>query len=64
MMTEPSGEILGMGELARRLGISKNLVAQWMRRAKLPEPDWRLEMGPVWRASTIDAWEQTKPEPE
>lgn len=53
-------ELLGPGELAKRLGIAKNLVHQWLLRGKLPEPDWRLEMGPVWRAATIDAWESTR----
>jgi DNA-binding transcriptional regulator YiaG len=52
--------MLGTAELAAHLGISRELTSQWFRRAKLPEPDQRLAMGPVWRVETILAWERAR----
>jgi predicted DNA-binding transcriptional regulator AlpA len=48
--------VLGAAELAERLGVSRELVSQWLKRGKLPEPDQRLAMGPVWRETTITTW--------
>ena len=55
-----SGRLLGTAELAERLGVSRELVSQWLKRGKLPEPDERLAMGPVWRESTISRWEEER----
>jgi predicted DNA-binding transcriptional regulator AlpA len=47
---------MGIAEIAQRAGVSRQTVAQWHVRKKLPEPDARLAMGPVWRETTIEAW--------
>jgi predicted DNA-binding transcriptional regulator AlpA len=49
-------KLYGIAEIAQALGVSRGLVAQWYRRGKLPEPDARLAMGPVWTAATIEPW--------
>ena len=50
------GALYGEYEVARSLGVSPGLVAQWFKRGKLPEPTARLAMGPVWNASAIEPW--------
>lgn len=52
--------LLGIAELAARLGAKPETVAQWHRRGKLPPPDARLAMGPVWTETTIVAWERAR----
>lgn len=47
---------MGIAEIAQRVGASRQTVAQWHRRDKLPPPDAWLAMGPVWRESTVEAW--------
>jgi len=48
--------LYGIAEIARALGCSRALVAQWHRRGKLPEPSARLSMGPVWSGRRIEPW--------
>jgi predicted site-specific integrase-resolvase len=48
--------LYGIAEIARALGVSRGLVAQWHKRGKLPEPTARLASGPVWTAKTIEPW--------
>ena len=52
--------LLGIAELATRLGISQSAVSQRLRRGALPPPDARLAMGPVWTEATIVEWERTR----
>jgi predicted DNA-binding transcriptional regulator AlpA len=52
--------LLGIAEIAARLGVPRATVAQWHVRGKLPEPDARLAMGPVWREQTIATWERKR----
>lgn len=47
---------VGIAEIAERLGVPRQTVAQWHLRKKLPAPDARLAMGPVWREETVTAW--------
>jgi predicted DNA-binding transcriptional regulator AlpA len=52
-----------VSEIAEALGVSRNTVAQWYRRGKLPEPDRMLAMGPVWTGRRIERWiEKTREE--
>jgi len=54
--TNEIGPFVGIAEIAKALGVSRGLVAQWYKRGKLPEPTARLAMGPVWTAEAIDPW--------
>jgi hypothetical protein len=49
-------KLYGVSEIAQALGVSPGLVAQWHKRGKLPEPDARLAMGPVWAARSVEPW--------
>jgi DNA-binding transcriptional regulator YiaG len=48
--------ILGFAELAEILGGTKQQVANWGRRKKLPKPDFKLAATPCWWVMTIDDW--------
>lgn len=48
----------GLTEIAHALGAKPRTVAVWLSRGKLPEPDSRLAMGPVWTARRIEPWIQ------
>jgi len=50
--------LLGIAEIAARLGVPRVTVAQWRVRGKLPEPTAMLAMGPVWDEATIAEWER------
>lgn len=52
--------LLGLAELAARLGMPPATVRQWSRRGKLPPPDQQLAMGPVWTEATIERWERAR----
>lgn len=52
--------IYGIAEIGEALGARKETVAQWHHRGRLPEPDFRLAMGPVWLAQTIEPWIEGK----
>lgn len=45
--------LYGITEIAREIGISPDTVSVWRTRGKLPEPDFVLAMGPIWKAGTI-----------
>jgi predicted DNA-binding transcriptional regulator AlpA len=47
---------MGAGEIARRLGLSRQRVQQLAERDDWPEPYDELAMGRVWRISDIEAW--------
>lgn len=51
-----SAQLMGISEIAERLGVSKSRVSQLLRAGELPEPKQRLAMGPVWHASVIERW--------
>lgn len=49
-------DLVGIAEIAIRLDVQRATVDQWRRRGVLPEPEWDLAGGPIWRWSTIRAW--------
>lgn len=54
----PDGSaLLGVSEVANRLGVKVNTVQVWRRRhPDFPKPLTDLAGGPIWWAPDIDAW--------
>jgi predicted site-specific integrase-resolvase len=52
--------LYGIAEIAETLGVTRNLVALWHHRGKLPPPDQVLKAGPVWTGETIGPWLRSK----
>ncbi|MEH0928716.1 helix-turn-helix transcriptional regulator [Micromonospora sp. CPCC 205558] len=48
--------LYGRGEIARRLGVSRQRAAEIMARPDFPEPYDVLGMGAVWRIEDVEAW--------
>jgi hypothetical protein len=58
---EPEG-YLGVTEVARELGVSRQRVSELRARSGFPSPIAELAAGPVWKASSlrrfVDSWER------
>lgn len=48
--------VMGLQEIADRLGVSRDTPSQWRKRGRLPEPDLWASGQPLWWQSTIDEW--------
>lgn len=48
--------LCGIAEAAKLLGVQRATVDKWRVRGVLPDPDYALEGGPVWWASTLRRW--------
>lgn len=55
--------LMGIAEIAEALNQKRGTVSQWHRRGKLPPPDATLKMGAVWRAETIERWQESESTP-
>ena len=54
-------EILDANALAQRLGLSRNTIFTYLQRGsfhRVPKPDRRLSMGPIWYEISVRNWEQ------
>lgn len=49
-------DVVDVAEIAHRLGVRRQTVHQWRHRDVLPDPDWPLDVGPVWLWDTIERW--------
>lgn len=49
-------ELVGLAEIAERLGRSRSVVDQWKWRHRLPEPACEVGGRPAWDWATIEAW--------
>lgn len=49
-------ELATGGDIARRLGVSRERVRQLAQRDDFPEPLGRLGRGQVWRWADVEAW--------
>lgn len=49
-------ELVGIAEVAERLGWPRRRVTEWHRQGKLPPPLAVLQAGPVWRRQDIEAF--------
>jgi predicted DNA-binding transcriptional regulator AlpA len=58
----PDGSaLLGVTEIAARLGVKPNTVSIWrIRHATFPAPIVELSMGAVWYWPDIDAWAEKR----
>lgn len=48
--------VYGLAELARAAGVKPRTMSGYLARRQCPDPDVRLESGPVWFAETVEAW--------
>jgi prophage regulatory protein len=48
-------DVMGLAEIARRLGISKRYARELAGKKGFPDPT-RLEMGQVWSVEDVEAW--------
>lgn len=51
-----SGGLVGAGEIARLLGVSRQRVQQLAQRPDFPEPVAVLDMGKVWSSADVERW--------
>lgn len=63
-MSRPDCELVGVGEIADLLGVSKQRVDQLRRdkrrRVLFPEPIAELRAGPVWAKRDVVAWDNER----
>lgn len=49
-------ELVGVSEIADRLGVSRARVHQLAKRADWPEPVARLSAGTIWLRADVERW--------
>lgn len=52
-------DIVGLKEIAERLGVKQQTAAAWRHRGLLPPPEGRVSGAPAWQWQTIEAWALT-----
>jgi hypothetical protein len=50
-------DLVGITQIAERLGPPRGTVDSWRSRGQLPEPDHMLGIHPVWEWRTITEWQ-------
>ncbi len=56
-------EVLDATALATRLGIKRDTVLAYLSRrnyGRIPRPNRKLAMGPIWYAGAVGEWESSK----
>ena len=48
--------LLGIADIAERLGVKRATVDVWRNRGIMPEPSMIVARTPMWSADTTDAW--------
>ena len=58
----PGPEVLGVAEIAVRIGLKPSTVRVMSSRGQLPEPDILVNDGntKLWLLKTIDDWDETR----
>ncbi len=51
-----AASLLGLAEIAQKLGISKRTALSYTQRSDFPEPIARLASGSVWETSSVEQW--------
>lgn len=49
-------DLMGIAEIAERLGVTKSRADQLVRQQGFPAPAARLKMGIIWEAADVEAW--------
>lgn len=52
----PELDIVGLKEIAERLGVKQQTAAAWRHRGLLPPPEGTVSGAPAWQWRTIEAW--------
>jgi hypothetical protein len=52
----PELDIVGVKEIAERLGVKQQTAAAWRHRGLLPPPEGTVSGAPAWRWQTIEEW--------
>jgi predicted DNA-binding transcriptional regulator AlpA len=50
------GKFVGIAEIAAMLNLSRSTVRTMRTRNQLLEPDFEIQMGPVWRKRRVESW--------
>ena len=56
MSTEVPLDVVGIKEIAIRLGVKQQTAAQWKYRKLLPDPEGYVSGAACWRWSRIESW--------
>jgi hypothetical protein len=49
-------DLVDIERVAARLLVKRETVRMWRHREILPDPEWYLNGGPIWRWETIERW--------
>ncbi len=49
-------DLVGVDDIASRLGVQPRIAANWYATRALPDPDYRWEAGDAWMWGTIERW--------
>ncbi|MGH9248093.1 MAG: helix-turn-helix transcriptional regulator [Acidimicrobiales bacterium] len=60
-MAEQDDELWDTGRVAAYLGVQPVTVSAYLHRQQMPAPDYRFGQSPVWKASKIKAWHESRP---
>jgi len=52
----PGLDIVGLKEIAERLGVKQQTAAAWRHRGVLPPPEGTVSGAPAWQWKTIEQW--------
>lgn len=55
-LDEVDADPVGVSDIAERLGVKTQTVAQWKLRGLLPEPRWTVSKIPAWQWPDIEKW--------
>lgn len=48
--------VVGIPEIARRLGVKRATVDQWKWLGQFPAPRWEIGGRPAWRWADVEKW--------
>jgi predicted site-specific integrase-resolvase len=53
-------ELVGLTQIAERLGVARATVDSWRRRGQLPEPHQMVGIHPLWDWERLNSWLRAK----